>query len=169
VSVIIGEKPYQFIANDYKKACVISGFDAFSILSGIYGLALQTKLNTPKVENFYKEAVKADGNPQALKIMYEVFEDCDSEWRGIGKIKDSGLRIRKEFQEFDAEKRFSIVKAEAQNTDCECGKVLLGIITPPECKLFGKACTPTSPVGACMVSGEGTCGAWFRWNRDSLQ
>ena len=169
VSVLIGEKPYQFIAEEYKKACVIAGFDALSILSAIVELTRQTKFKAPEVKNFYKEAVNADGNPHAMKITREVFEPCDSEWRGIGKIVNSGLGIRAEFQDYDAEKRFSIKKTDAQVTGCECGKVLLGIITPPECKLFGSACTPAFPVGACMVSGEGTCGAWFRWNRNYLQ
>ncbi|MCL1940664.1 MAG: hydrogenase formation protein HypD [Synergistaceae bacterium] len=166
VSVLIGENPYKFIPDEYKKSCVIAGFEAEPILAAIAELARQTKLKTPEVVNFYKEAVNADGNPRAMKIVHEVFEECDSEWRGLGEIKNSGLGIREEFQDFDAVKRFSIAKGEAQVTGCECGKVLLGVITPPECKLFGSACTPTSPVGACMVSGEGTCGAWFRWNKD---
>ena len=169
VSVLIGEKPYQFISEEYKKACVIAGFDALSILAAIIELARQTKKKSPEIRNFYKEAVSSCGNQYAMKLMYEVFEPCDSEWRGLGAIENSGLRIRKEFQEYDAEKRFPIEKVEAQITGCECGKVLLGIITPPECKLFGSVCTLTSPVGACMVSGEGTCGAWFRWNRNSAR
>ena len=169
VSVLIGEKPYQFIPEEYKKACVIAGFDAESILAAIIELARQTKFKDHSVKNLYREAVKAEGNTHAMKITYEIFEPCDSEWRGLGIIKDSGLCIREEFHEYDAVKRFSIKKAEAQITSCECGKVLLGAITPPECKLFGNACTPITPVGACMVSGEGTCGAWFRWNRNFLQ
>jgi hydrogenase expression/formation protein HypD len=169
VSVLIGESPYRFIAEEYKKACVIAGFDAEAILSAIVELAMQTKLKRPEVRNFYKEAVNPDGNPHAMKMTYEVFEPCDSEWRGLGMIENSGLSIRGEFQDYDAEKRFSIKKVEAQITGCECGKVLLGVITPPECKLFGSSCTPASPVGACMVSGEGTCGAWFRWNKSYLQ
>ena len=166
VSVLIGEKPYKFLASEYKKACVIAGFDAISILAAIVELARQTKLKSPEIRNFYSEAVKSFGNQYAMKLLYEVFEPCDSEWRGLGVIENSGLRIRKEFQDYDAEKRFPVEKIEAQETGCECGKVLLGIITPPECKLFGSVCTLTSPVGACMVSGEGTCGAWFRWNRN---
>jgi len=169
VSALIGERPYQFIADEYKKACVIAGFDAFPILSAIVELARQTKFRTPEVKNFYKEAVSADGNQHAMKVAYEVFEACDSEWRGLGVIENSGLAIREEFQDYDAEKRFSIVKVESQITGCECAKILLGVITPPECKLFGSVCTPASPVGACMVSGEGTCGAWFRWNKNYLQ
>ena len=166
VSVLIGERPYQFITNEYNKACVIAGFDALSILAAIIELARQTKLKSPELKNFYKEAVNSIGNQYAMKLLHEVFEPCDSVWRGLGTIENSGLRIRKEFQDYDAEKRFSIEKIEAQDTGCECGKVLLGIITPPECKLFGSVCTLTTPVGACMVSGEGTCGAWFRWNRN---
>ena len=169
VSALIGERPYRFLADEYKKACVIAGFDAEPILSAIVELARQTKFKTPEVKNFYKEAVNADGNPRAMKITKEVFEPCDSEWRGLGTIENSGLCIRGEFQDFDAEARFSIKKPEARPTGCECGKVLLGVITPPECKLFGSDCTPLSPVGACMVSGEGTCGAWFRWNKNFLQ
>jgi len=168
VSVLIGEKPYQFLPNEYNKACVIAGFDAESIISAVIELARQTKFKSPEVVNFYKEAVNTGGNPHAIKIMYEVFEPCDAEWRGLGLIKNSGLRIRKEYQDFDAQKRFSMSKVEAQTTECECGKVLLGTIIPPECKLFGASCTPASPVGACMVSGEGTCGAWYRWNKNIL-
>ena len=164
VSVLIGERPYRFIPEEYNKACVIAGFEAEPILAAIVELARQTKFKTPEVVNYYKEAVSADGNRHAMKLTYEVFLARDSEWRGLGEIKASGLGIREEFQDYDAEVRFSIIKTEAQVTGCECGKVLLGIITPPECKLFGGACTPTSPVGACMVSGEGTCGAWYRWN-----
>lgn len=167
VSVIIGEKPYEFLVNEYRRPSVIAGFEPEGILAAIAELVRQNLNGISELKNFYPEAVKREGNPQAVKTIYDVFSSCDSEWRGLGTIRNSGLEIKDRFQNFDAQRRFEIRKTEHVESSCECGKILTGKITPPECPLFGKACTPTTPVGACMVSGEGTCGAWYRWNRNS--
>lgn len=164
VSTIIGSKPYKFIAENYKKACVISGFDADDILQAILMLLLQIVENSPKVEIQYRDAVRPEGNPKALEILYQYFEPCDSVWRGIGNIKNSGLKLKDQFSHRDAQKVFKIPELKStEPKGCQCGSVLRGIKTPPECPLFAKICTPESPVGACMVSTEGSCAAYYKY------
>lgn len=161
VSTIIGRKTYGFIAEDYGISCAVAGFEPVDILQAILCLVKQ---KTPQVENCYKRAVKEDGNPVAKDLIDEVFAVCDSEWRGLGIIPDSGLKIREGFSEFDAEKNIEVeVEPTKENPACLCGEILRGIKIPSDCKLFGKECVPENPVGPCMVSSEGTCAAWYKY------
>ena len=164
VSVIIGKEPYEFIAKRYKKAGVITGFEASDILKGIYLLLKQIKEKNFKIEIQYKRAVSKKGNQKALEVLFKVFEPCDSEWRGIGKIEKSGLKLKKEFEKFDASLKFNIPEINSkENPKCICGEILKGVKEPLDCKLFKKVCNPLNPVGPCMVSSEGTCAAYFKY------
>ncbi len=164
VSVIIGKEPYEFIAKRYKKAGVITGFEASDILKGIYLLLKQIKEKNFKIEIQYKRAVSEKGNQKALEVLFKVFEPCDSEWRGIGIIKKSGLKLKKKFEKFDASLKFNIPEINSkENPKCICGEILKGVKEPIDCKLFRKVCNPLNPVGPCMVSSEGTCAAYFKY------
>lgn len=166
VTAIIGAKAYGFLASDYYSPCVVAGFEPIDALMGIYMLVKQFEENRCAIEIEYDRVVTWEGNTKAQKIISEVFEPADSLWRGIGNIPGSGLAFREEFAGFDAEKRFSMPKGQdAEPKGCKCGSVLKGLITPEECTLFGKACTPEFPIGPCMVSSEGTCAAWYKYRR----
>ena len=141
------------------------GFEPLDILQTINKLVNQKKNNRPAFENQYTRAVKPEGNPQARSVIHTVFEPADSEWRGLGILPMSGLKIRPEFQSWDAAVQIPVeVEATIEPAGCLCGNVLQGKVKPFECPLFGKACNPDHPVGACMVSSEGTCAAYFRYN-----
>ncbi|MGC8937497.1 MAG: hydrogenase formation protein HypD [Thermodesulfovibrio sp.] len=164
VSTIIGSKPYEFIVSKYKKACVITGFDADDILQAITMLLKQILEDDPRIEIQYKDAVKPEGNPKAIEFINMYFEPSDSNWRGIGVIPKSGLKLKKEYSHRDAEKVFDIPPINSKEPKgCQCGAVLRGVKLPPECPLFGKICTPQNPVGACMVSSEGSCAAYYKY------
>jgi len=166
VSTIIGSKVYEFIPSKYKKACVITGFDADDILQAIFMLLKQINENEPKVEIQYKNAVKPEGNPKAVEFINRYFEPFDSNWRGIGIIPKSGLKLKKEYSHRDAEFVFTIPEIQSKEPKgCQCGLVLRGVKIPPECPLFAKICTPENPVGACMVSSEGSCAAYYKYGR----
>jgi len=166
VSAIIGSKPYNFIAEEFNTPCVICGFEPLDILHGIYMLLEQLEKGKAEVEIQYKRAVKPQGNKIAQQKLNQVFYKIDSNWRGIGVIKKSGLDLRPEFQQFNAN-RFNIsVEKSRENPGCRCGEVLKGLIDPTECPLFGKVCTPENPKGACMVSSEGTCAAYYKYSRE---
>lgn len=164
VSAIIGTMPYETISKKYKIPCVVAGFEPIDILQGIFMLIRQVKKGKAEVENQYNRVVKKSGNKKALSLIQEVFSIVDSEWRGIGVIPKSGLNIHKRYEQLDAEKNFNMPKIAPvpDNKDCICGNVLKGIHTPLECKLFKKVCRPENPQGACMVSSEGTCAAYFK-------
>jgi hydrogenase expression/formation protein HypD len=165
VSVIIGTKAYLKFFERYKIPCVVTGFEPVDILQAILSLVRQIEDGNPELENLYKRAVEFNGNEKAKKILYDVFETNDASWRGIGVIPESGLKIREEFSSFDAEKMFEFDLPEAiEPKGCSCGEILQGIKIPPECALYKKACTPVNPVGPCMVSTEGTCAAYYRYN-----
>jgi len=165
VSVIIGVKAYLEFFEKYKIRCAIAGFEPADILQAILSLVRQIEDDNPKLENLYQRAVTFDGNEKAKKIMRDVFETVDTEWRGIGSIPKSGLKIREELSSFDAEKMFEFDLPEtSEPKGCACGEILQGIKIPPECALYKKACTPFNPVGPCMVSTEGTCAAYYRYN-----
>jgi hydrogenase expression/formation protein HypD len=143
---------------------VITGFDAADIIEGILMLLIQLSRKKAEVEIQYTKVVKEAGNPRAVSMIEEFFEPCDAYWRGIGTIPGSGLRLRERYRRFDAMSRFSPdVPYYPEPGACSCGDVLRGVKTPPECPLFGTACTPESPVGACMVSTEGSCAAYYRY------
>jgi len=164
VSAIIGSKPYGFIASQYNIPCVISGFEPLDILQTIFMLVKQIEKNEAKVEIQYKRIVKPEGNKIALEKINRVFKIVDSEWRGMGKIPLSGLEIRDKYEQFNARKFGISVERPKEISGCRCGEVLRGVIIPPECPLFGKICTPEDPKGACMVSSEGTCAAYYKYN-----
>ncbi len=162
VSAVIGSRPYGFLARRYKKRCVIAGFEPADILQAVLMLIRQKR---PAVEIQYKRIVEDLGNPLAMRAMKEVFRSADSSWRGMGIVKKSGLVIRKEFSSFDAERKFDIkIRPPKEDKRCICGLVLKALAAPGDCKLFGRQCTPEHPVGACMVSGEGTCAAHYKYS-----
>jgi len=166
VSTIIGTRPYNFIADEYKKPAVVSGFEPVDILQSVLMMVRQVEEGRPAVDIQYRRAVSEEGNPKAVETLYRYFRPSDSNWRGIAVIPGSGLKLRDEYAAHDAEKVLDIKTAEPREVKgCSCGEVLQGIKTPPECRLFGKACTPESPVGACMVSYEGSCAAYYKYGR----
>jgi hydrogenase expression/formation protein HypD len=165
VSAIIGTHPYEPLVKSHSLPCVITGFEPLDILQGILMLVRQVRSHAPGVEIQYRRVVTPDGNAEALSVMESVFERCDSEWRGLGLIPLSGLRIREAYAAFDMTRCLPMQVAPSPNDKgCRCGDVLRGIITPVECPLFRKACTPEYPVGACMVSNEGTCAAYYKYS-----
>lgn len=164
VSAIIGSIPYQFIANDYRVPCVITGFEPLDVLQGIYMLLVQKSQGKSRVDIQYSRGVPKEGNPTALKLLDEVFEVCPASWRGLGVIPLSGLKLRKDYNAFDVENKFNIQVGESHEPPgCSCGDILRGIKDPPQCILFGTRCTPEEPVGPCMVSSEGTCAAYYKY------
>lgn len=166
VSTIIGTEPYEFIPKKYGIGCCIAGFEPLDILEGICLLIEQLLKKRPKVDNQYIRAVAKQGNTKAQEIIKQVFKICDAAWRGLGRIPQSGLKIRDGFSQFDAERVFCIRRTthDAQRTTrCKCGDVLKGLISPPQCPLFSKICSPDNPVGPCMVSSEGTCNAYYKY------
>lgn len=166
VSVIIGSQPYQFVADEYGIPCVISGFEPLDILQTIYMLVEQVEKGIAKVEIQYKRGVRPTGNTLAMEQLYKVFEVCDADWRGVGVIPGSGLRLREEFSDIDADRVFSIkLPPTREHKSCSCGEILRGIKFPYQCKLYAKVCTPENPVGPCMVSTEGACAAYYRYDR----
>lgn len=164
VSTIIGASPYKSIADKYNKSCVITGFGADDILAGITMLLSQIAEGRAEVEIQYKSVVTETGNLKAIEFINKYFEPADSYWRGIGLLPDSGLRLRDKYKHRDAEFVFDIKVDEVQGPKgCLCGLVLRGVKIPSECPLFGKSCTPEKPVGACMVSTEGSCAAYYKF------
>ena len=166
VSTITGSHIYEPIAKAYNLGCVISGFEPVDILQTIYMLAKQYEEGVAKVEIQYKRVVKPDGNVKAQQVMNEVFDLRDDWWRGLGVIPNSGMRISEKYKMHDAEVVFPVTVPEPEEpAGCICGEILKGLKNPKECKLFGKACDPTNPIGACMVSSEGACQAYYKYNR----
>jgi len=162
VSTIIGSHPWEFIARDYGIPCVVSGFEPLDILQCVDMLVAQIENRESKVEIAYRRGVRPEGNHHALKLMEQVFEPCPAEWRGIGEVPESGLKLRKGYEHFDAELAFDIEPGSLyEPVGCICGDILRGVKTPVDCRLFGKACTPQYPVGPCMVSSEGACSAYY--------
>ncbi|HEY4662471.1 MAG TPA: hydrogenase formation protein HypD [Candidatus Humimicrobiaceae bacterium] len=166
VSAIIGSKPYNFIAEDYHIPCVISGFEPIDILESIATIIRQINKDISEVDIQYKRVVKEEGNPTAVKLIYEVFDKSDSVWRGLGNIPGSGLKLKKKFLKFDAKTYFPVKRFKSREpAGCECGDVLKGIKKPAECRLFSKICKPENPVGPCMVSSEGSCAAYYKYEK----
>ncbi|WP_282209233.1 hydrogenase formation protein HypD [Parvibacter caecicola] len=164
VSTIIGAAPYRFLAEKYGIPGVITGFEPVDVLQGIAMIMRQLHEGRAEIEIAYARGVMPEGNPVALAAIDEVFETCTANWRGLGEIPGSGYRIREEFADFDAMRRFSPeVEPVREHAGCKCGDVLRGIMAPNECPLFRKVCTPENPVGPCMVSSEGSCAAYFRY------
>lgn len=165
VSAIIGAEAYQPFTEKYHIPCVIAGFEPLDILLGIRGLLTQCAESEAKVDNQYSRVVKPAGNQAAQDLIKRFLEPCDTIWRGLGGLPRSGLQLKKEHSHHDAAVRFSLPEAvTTEPPGCRCGDVLRGIITPRQCPLFGNTCTPDSPVGACMVSSEGSCAAAYRYS-----
>jgi hydrogenase expression/formation protein HypD len=167
VSTVIGSKPYEFVAAEFGKPVVISGFEPLDVMQSILMLVRQINEGRCEIENQYVRAVVPGGNVKAQKEMDEVFELRENfEWRGLGLVPKSALRLRGSYAEFDAERRFDIhTMPAADNPACECGAILRGAKKPTDCKLFGSLCTPETPMGSCMVSSEGSCAAHYAYGR----
>ena len=164
VSTIIGKKPYEFVAGQYKKPSVITGFEAKEIIEGILMIIRQIAQQRTKVEIQYTSVVKEEGNPRAVALLDNYFLPDDAYWRGIGVIPQSGLRLRDKYASFDANIKFKPPLSDGKEPElCSCGDILRGVKIPTECPLFGTACTPEAPVGPCMVSTEGSCAAYYKY------
>ncbi|MGH3908126.1 MAG: hydrogenase formation protein HypD [Pseudonocardiaceae bacterium] len=171
VSTVIGCRPYEFIASEYGKPLVTAGFEPLDILQSVYMLLVQLVEGRCEVENQYSRVVPWDGNTVALRAVGEVMELRPYfEWRGLGFISHSALRINPAYSAFDAEKHFDLPGVRvADPKACQCGEVLKGVLKPWECKVFGTACTPETPIGTCMVSSEGACAAYYNFGRFSRE
>ncbi|SDM82167.1 hydrogenase formation protein HypD [Allokutzneria albata] len=169
VSTVIGCGPYEFIARDYGKPVVVAGFEPLDVLQSIHLLMLQLAQGRSEVENQYSRVVPWQGNPAALQAIGQVMELRPYfEWRGLGFISYSALRMGTGYADFDAERRFELPGVRvADPKSCQCGEVLKGVLKPWECKVFGTACTPETPIGTCMVSPEGACAAYYNFGRFS--
>jgi hydrogenase expression/formation protein HypD len=167
VSTVVGQRPYRFVPEVYGKPLVTAGFEPLDILQAIEMLLVQIRQGRCAVENQYTRCVRDEGNVRALEILAEVFElRPHFEWRGLGFISQSALKLRPEFAELDAELRYTVPGVRvADPKACQCGEVLKGVIKPWECKVFGTACTPETPIGTCMVSSEGACAAYYNFGR----
>jgi len=167
VTAITGWRAWEFLPRDYHISCAVSGFEPLDILQAVYLLVDAVETGEAQVANPYARGVDADGNKVAQQLMEQVFQVTAAAWRGMGEIPASGLGLRPEFAAHDARLAFDVPLPEAaptpQHRACRCGDVLRGVIEPSECPLFGKACTPARPVGPCMVSGEGSCAAHYRY------
>jgi hydrogenase expression/formation protein HypD len=167
VSSVIGSQPYEFFAQEYQRPVVIAGFEPLDVMQATLMIIRQLNEGRHEVENQYARVVTRDGNRKAQAYVAEVFELRPSfEWRGLGLVPYSALRIRGQFAAFDAEERFGIVTRPARDAkSCECPSILRGAKKPTDCKLFGTACTPENPIGSCMVSSEGACAAYWTYGR----
>jgi hydrogenase expression/formation protein HypD len=163
VSVITGTSCYEFLAAEYGIGGVVAGFEATDVLEALLMLARQPE---PAIEIQYTRAVRPEGNVVAQRLLERVFEPCDADWRGIGTLPGSGLRIAERYAAFDAERAIAVqVEELKEHKGCQCGEILKGKVAPFDCPLFGTSCTPEAPVGACMVSSEGSCAAAYKYGR----
>jgi hydrogenase expression/formation protein HypD len=167
VSILIGSRPYEGFAVQYQKPVVIAGFEPLDVMQAILMLVRQVNAGRAVVENEFTRAVTRDGNAAAIKVVAEVLEMRDSfEWRGLGDVPFSALKIRPEYAPWDAERKFDLhYRAVPDHKQCECGAILRGVKRPTDCKLFGTVCTPEAPMGSCMVSSEGACAAHYSYGR----
>ena len=171
VSTVIGCRPYEFIAAQYGKPLVVAGFEPLDILASVYQILVQLSQGRAEVENQYSRVVPWEGNFKALRVIGETMQLRPYfEWRGLGFISHSALRVREAYAAFDAERIFSLPGVRvADPKACQCGEVLKGVLKPWECKVFGTACTPETPIGTCMVSPEGACAAYYNFGRFTRQ
>ncbi len=166
VSAVIGADAYAFLAERYGLACVVTGFEPADVLQGVEMLARQVMAGEHRVEIQYSRVVKPEGNGRAREVMAQLFEPYDADWRGIGVIPGSGLRLSERYARFDAACAIPVdVEELREHAGCRCGEVLKGKVSPFDCPLFATACSPEAPVGACMVSSEGTCAAAYKYGR----
>lgn len=174
VSMVIGNQPYGFIAEHYQRPVVVSGFEPLDILQSLWMVLKQLHVGEARIENQYNRVVPEHGNRMALEAISKVFELRQFfEWRGLGSIDNSGVQLNQQYAAFDAEKKFSLPSVTiADPKSCQCGEVLKGAIKPWQCKVYGKACTPETPLGALMVSSEGACAAYYQYGgapKDSIK
>ncbi|MCZ7557690.1 MAG: hydrogenase formation protein HypD [Bacteroidia bacterium] len=168
VSSIIGADAWRFLPDVYRVPVAISGFEPLDILASIDALLAMLEKGNADLANLYSRIVKPGGNTKAWGAVTEVFETCASSWRGFGNIPDSGLALRPQYAEYDAEHRFPIdIPDSVEHPACRCGEVLRGVIEPVDCKVFGTACTPEQPLGPCMVSSEGSCAAYYNFHQST--
>lgn len=166
VSTIIGAEAYRFLPEEFGMPCVVTGFEPVDVMQGVEMLVRQVVEGKPRVEIQYSRVATWEGNRKALDVLAQVFTPFDAPWRGIGIIPGSGLRIADAYAAFDAEQEIAVeVEETKEHQGCLCGEILKGKVTPFDCPLFANACTPESPVGACMVSSEGTCAAAYKYGK----
>jgi hydrogenase expression/formation protein HypD len=167
VSIVIGSQPYEHFAEEYRKPVVIAGFEPLDVMQAVLMLVRQVNAGRSEVENEFSRAVTREGNQAAQRVVSEVFELRERfEWRGLGEVPYSALRIRAAYADFDAERRFALpYRPVPDHRQCECGAILRGVRRPTDCRLFGTACTPENPLGSCMVSSEGACAAHYSFGR----
>jgi hydrogenase expression/formation protein HypD len=167
VSMVIGTEPYEIIAKKYHKPLVVAGFEPLDVLQALWMVLQQLAEGRCEIENQYTRLVQRSGNAIALNAMNQVFEVRDQfEWRGLGDIPQSGFKMRPKYADFDAEVQFPVpYQPIADHKACQCGEILKGVLKPWQCKVFGTACTPENPIGACMVSSEGACAAYYKYGR----
>jgi hydrogenase expression/formation protein HypD len=166
VASIIGADAFSFVSDELSLPAAVAGFSAYDIMAAIYSITYMLQKGEKKCVNMYPRAVTEYGNKEALALLYKVFESCDTLWRGLGEIKGSGLGIRECFGKFDTAKRFDFsVEEIIEPKGCICSSILCGERLPTDCVNFGKVCTPNRPLGACMVSSEGSCATYYRYNR----
>ena len=164
VAVITGAEHFRFLPEQYGRAAVVGGFEPMDILLSVYHLLKQLAQGKPALENEYVRAVAGGGNPLALRAVSQCFTSCDTAWRGLGMIPQSGLQLREAYRDFDAVARFGLQLGKPEKPSaCQCGQVITGKCPPQSCPLFGKVCVPENPVGPCMVSGEGACAAAYQY------
>jgi hydrogenase expression/formation protein HypD len=167
VSVIIGYGAFAEIVDNFSRPCVVAGFEPLQIVEALAEICRQLQTGKAELKSVYSAVVTEHGNISAQKMIAEYFEAADGYWRGLGKIGKSTLKLKDKYSRFDAFKLFNVTETSTEDTTgCRCGEVLCGLIEPPQCALFGKSCTPRTPIGPCMVSSEGTCAAWFKYGRE---
>jgi hydrogenase expression/formation protein HypD len=166
VSAITGYGVFEQISGDFHLPCVVAGFEPLQIIEGLAEICEQLLEGRAETKSIYAAVVTREGNRKAQEIINECFEPADGWWRGLGKIEKSTLKLKVQYGDYDAYRRFKIAESAGYEPDgCRCGEVLSGLIEPTQCELFGKRCTPTEPVGPCMVSSEGACSAYFKYGR----
>jgi hydrogenase expression/formation protein HypD len=164
VAAITGAEAFSFVADEMMLPAAVAGFEAIDIMTALLFIVVMLRRGKPECINTYKRAVTDKGNKEALSLLYQVFEPCDVLWRGLGEIPGSGLKIKERYRKFDAAHHFDIGTPDVQEgKGCICSRILCGESIPPNCVNFGKACTPERPLGACMVSSEGSCAAYYRY------
>lgn len=167
VSTVIGTRCYEFVSREYGKPLVVTGFEPLDVLQSVYMIVKQIVEGRAEIENQYSRVVERNGNRKALEVLAEVFEPREFfEWRGLGSIAHSGMKLKEKYAAFDAELKFAVPGLRvADPKACQCGEILKGVKKPWECKVFGTACTPETPIGSCMVSSEGACAAYYNFGR----
>jgi hydrogenase expression/formation protein HypD len=171
VSAVIGSRPYEYFAEEYRRPVVIAGFEPLDVMQAVRMLVRQLNAGRACVENQFTRGVTRDGNRKAQQLVAEVFELRQSfEWRGLGELPYSGLRIKAKYSDWDAERRFGMKCLPVrENAACQCAAIIRGIKKPTDCAIFGTACTPREPIGSCMVSAEGACAAYYKYRRGAVQ